>query len=75
MSERPKGVVPGRLYRRGTVALLCLITAFQRHENTCEVTVARKHRHTHTLTQRSGKGVNPSSRGLKTTAKCVVSIR
>ena len=35
MSGRPKRVVPGRVYRRGTVGLLCLITAFQRHENTC----------------------------------------
>lgn len=42
VSERPKGVVPGRAYGRGTVALLCLITAFQRQENTCQVTEARK---------------------------------
>lgn len=32
VSKRPKGVVPERVYGRGTVVLLCVITAFHRPE-------------------------------------------
>lgn len=39
----------------GTVRLLCLITAFQSHGNTCQVTVAHKQTKTHTYTRDRGR--------------------
>lgn len=52
------GAVPGRLYRTRTVGLLCLITAFHCHENTCKVTVACKQgqRHTQALSKHTQSG-------------------
>lgn len=58
MSEQLTGAVPGRLYRTRTVGLLCLITAFHGHENTCKVTVACKpgQRHTQALSKHAQSG-------------------
>lgn len=64
MSERPKAVVPGRVYGRGTVVLLCLITAFQRHEDTWRYTKSQQHANTDKSTlackhvqRQNGKGI------------------
>lgn len=54
VSKQPKGVVTGRVYGRGTVVLLCVITAFTgtKRMQIWKVTVARKDKDTLTYTGR-----------------------
>lgn len=43
VSKRPKGVAPERVYGRGTVVLLCVITAFHRPEKRWTYAKSRWH--------------------------------
>lgn len=58
VSEQLEGAVPGRLCRTWTVGLLCWITAFHCHENTCKVTMAWKlrQRHSQALSKHAESG-------------------
>lgn len=68
--EHPKGLVPGRVYGRGTV-LLCLITAFHRHENPCRY--ARSQLHANTDKEEAQEGnVRGSSRNV---TKLLLSVK